>query len=360
MRLLSFWSAVSRSSVPTMSRAGLTNLIQRLLLSNRGPTAVFPAREISPGKAAHAGGRDGGYVVFDDPIAPGSEAIVANIITATRRIPKFRPKLTTGLDLGALRKERARSILIVDDFSGSGKRLLEFGRALKRHSTIRSWQSYHLLDIHIVVYTATKEALAVLRRSYGEGKVHFARPCPTFGNADWSNKQLADVEGLCRKYGRAKSNFALGFMQSRALAVLPWTAPNNLPFILWNSRPSWHSLFEGKVVPSELLELFSRRSEDRPIPTDLSAGAALRLGHVLDAIQLRIRDAGDIAEAKNMSFAEVERLLATGYNLGLIGATGRLTERGLAEWRRRAPERQRIDLPDQDNDYYPSQLRARR
>jgi hypothetical protein len=77
---------------------------------------------------------------------------------------------------------------------------------------------------------------------------------------------------------------------------------------------------------------------------------------VLDAVQLGIKNVGAIADAKNISFAEVERLLSTGRNLGLIGSTGRLTDRGLAEWRRRVAERPTMHLPDRDDDYYPSQI----
>ena len=342
-------------------RAGLTALLQRLLVSIQEPVAIFPAREILPvGAAGHAAGRNGKYVVFDDPMAPGSEAIISNIITSTRRMPEFGSRLTTSLGLAKLREERVRSIFIVDDFSGSGKRLLDFRRALTRHATIRSWQSYHLLDVHVVVYMATKEAVSALRQSYGKDNVHFAQPCQTFHNADWSNEQFSNIEELCKKYGKANKKFALGFKKSRTLAVLPWTAPNNLPFVLWKINPGWHSLFEGKVVPNELLKLFGREPEDRPNPTDLSIGAAKRLGHVLDAIQLRIKDTAHIAEAKNMSFAEVERLRNVGHALGLIGLTGRLTESGLAEWRRRALEHRRMVLPNHDSDYYPSQLRVGR
>lgn len=330
-----------------------------LLPQLAGPVAAFPAREVPPGESAHAQGREGRYQLLE-PGLPGSEAILGNILTGVLRQGGDAVGLLDGHDLEDLRAHKAKTILLVDDFSGSGSQLIKFHKALRRHKTIRSWISYHLIDFHVLAYAATDKAARLLRRRFGEDNVHIIRACPTFEGAGWTPEQRAEVETLCRtSAGRRNKNWALGYRDSRALIAFEHTAPNNLPYILWKVATGWNSLFEYKGVPNDLLRLFTMRPDPPREPLVGSAGAE-RLGQTIDLLGRRVFGAGNIAEVLRVSIAEAERLLRLAYSLGLTNARHRLTDAGRSELKRwRAAHPVRV-LPNRDEPYYPQQLRAER
>lgn len=340
-------------------RRELGDLIARVVASVPAPVAAFPAREVSKGLAAHGEGRDGTYNLLE-PGLPGSEAIVGSILTGvSRRHPKVSNLLVTH-DLVTLRDRKVRTFLLVDDFSGSGKRLVDYHRALLRHPTVRSWTSLGLIEFHVVAYAATKLAARLLRKRFGGGRVHFARACPTFASAGWTPEQLSEVEALCRSSaGRRRRDWALGFRDSRALIAFEHTAPNNLPFVLWKVADGWNSLFEFKGVPSDLLRLFTMRPGPVREPLAGSAGAR-RIGQIIDLLGHRVRNVGDIAEVTAISIDEVSRLLVLVQELGLAGANLRLTDAGRIELKRWRTAHAIRELPDRSDPYYPHQLRAER
>lgn len=330
-----------------------------LLPDLAGPVAAFPAREVSPAESAHAEGRAGRYQLLEAGL-PGSEAVLANILTAVLREGGGSAGLLGSHDLESLREHKVRTILLLDDFSGSGGQLIKFHKAIRRHKTIRSWTSYRLIDFHVLAYAATDKAARLLRRHFGDDKVHILRACPTFEGAGWTLEQRTEVEALCRdSAGRRKKNWALGFRASRALIAFEHTAPNNLPYILWKVAPGWHCLFRCKGVPNDLLRLFTMRPDPPREPLIGSAGAA-RLSQTIELLARRVYDAGNIAEVLRVSIAEAERLLRLAHSLGWTNARHRLTDAGRAELKRwRAAHPVRV-LPNRDEPYYPKQLRAER
>ncbi|WP_157220414.1 phosphoribosyltransferase-like protein [Flavisphingomonas formosensis] len=333
-------------------RRELGTTMLELLPTLAGPVAAFPAREVPPENPAHAEGRAGPYLLLE-PGLPGSEAVLANILTGVLRQGGDTVGLLDGHDLHHLREHKVRTILLLDDFSGSGSQLIKFHKALRRHKTIRSWISYHLIDFHVLAYAATEKAARLLRRRFGDAKVHIVRACPTFDGAGWTPEQRSEVEALCRaSAGRRNKNWALGYRDSRALIAFEHTAPNNLPYILWKVATGWNSLFEYKGVPNDLLRLFTMRPEPPHEPLVGSAGAA-RIGQTIDLLGRRVHDAGNIAEVLRVSIAEAERLLRLAQSLGLTNARHRLTDAGRAELKRwRAAHPVRV-LPNRDEPYYP-------
>lgn len=339
-------------------RSGLGQKIRELLTSVPRPVAAFPAREVTPPQSAHEFGRNGSYELLP-PGLPGSEALIGNILTGISREQAYKNTLLTDLGIPSLRRRRVRTLLLIDDFSGSGKRLIDFGKAIRRHKTIRSWSSYHLITIHVVAFAATNEAARLLRSYFGSDRVHLVRACPTFDSTGWPHDLRYAVETLCHDFAGTRRKMALGFRDSRALIAFEHTAPNNLPYVLWRTGGSWSPLFEQKAVPQDLLPLYLPSSRAGVLLSIGEAGAA-RLGQLLNVLDRRVRDDGYIAEATNFSYAEVERLVALALELGLIGPTRRLTDAGRAELRRWRTRHPTLELPNNDTLYYPTQLRAGR
>lgn len=349
-------------------RRELGDLVQHLAATLPGPIATFPAREIPKGESAHGAGGDGGYAIIE-PALPGSEAIIANMLKGVQRQPASAQAVLPALDLPLMRCRKVRTILLVDDFSGSGSRLLKYELALRRHATVRSWASGGYLDFHVVAYAATEVAILRLERRFGTSNVHILHPCPTFAGAGWSPEQLVEVEALClggrretrrpRRRGRQTFDFTFGFENSRALIAFEHTAPNNLPLVMWKTGEAWNSLFEGKAVPRDLLSLFTMMPGP---PREPHAGAegSKRLGMVVELLKHRVKSPSRIAEATGVSMAEAGRLLMLAKSLNLVGPSGRLTDMGMAELARRCGAQPKLDLPNRDNFYYPTQLRAER
>lgn len=118
-------------------RRELGDLVQHLASVLPGPIATFPAREVARGKPAHGDGRDGGYAIIE-PALPGSEAIVAKLLKGVQRQPASAQFVLPALDLPLMRSRKVPTVLLVDDFSGSGSRLLGYELSLRRHATVRS------------------------------------------------------------------------------------------------------------------------------------------------------------------------------------------------------------------------------
>lgn len=344
-------------------RRELGDLVAGLVARLPGPVAAFPAREVASEDSAHEEGRLGGYQLLP-PGMPGSESVIANILTGITRRPHITAdEMLPDLSLPSLRDKKVRTILLVDDFSGSGSRILKFHSALLRHPTIASWNSLHLIDVHVAAYFATDVAMDALGERFSKEKIHVVRACPTFERQGWTEEQLVEVEELCRKHvpkvRRGRPDYALGYGDSRALIAFEHTAPNNLPKILWQVRPDWHSLFEFKSVPSDLLTLFTMFPAPPQEPLAGSSGAQ-RLGDVLELLARRIRDAHAIAAHGDISLSEVHRLLNLLQSLGYAASGLRLTEAGRAELKRQRDANPPLVLPNRDDPYYPQQLRAER
>lgn len=339
-------------------RRDLDQLVVGLVETLPNPIAVFPSREVEKSDSAHGEGREGDYPMFDRGF-PGSEGVVGNIVAAIQRRPWAKGRLLGHPDLETLRDGKVRTILLIDDFSGSGKRLLDFERALRRHPTIRSWASYKLITFHVALYAATDQALRLLRRRFGEDRVHIVRPCPTFATMTWTPEQLAEVEQLCTDFATKKKPMALGFKKSRAMIAFEHTAPNNLPFVLWRMGGEWKPLFEQKYVPPDLLRLFTM-APSRPHEPQPGSDGAERLGQVLDRLAHRVNKADRIATELDMSMREARRLLKLVRDLSLVDSKAKLTDTGLIELRRWRAAHPIRELPNNSEAYYPRQLRAGR
>jgi NAD(P)-dependent dehydrogenase (short-subunit alcohol dehydrogenase family) len=82
-----------------------------------------------------------------------------------------------------MRAARCRTILLVDDFSGSGDQIIRFWRGFKAHPTLRSWLSYHRIACHVAVFAATQVARKKLERIAGRTRRREHRYCRKDGGA---------------------------------------------------------------------------------------------------------------------------------------------------------------------------------
>lgn len=360
-------------------RNGLVRLISRLPNKAKKPIALVPVREMATGQNYFGPDKNASPRLLNSGSFPGSEGIVANVLGALRRQDGNEGPFVAAPSLKNMRAARCRTVLYVDDFSGSGKRILDFHRSFMASKTIKSWKSYGLVKFHVAVFAATPHAREVLKFTFGNQNVHVVQSCPTFSSQHWTPDELAEIRSLCAPHNEKGAPF--GFRETGALLAFTHTAPNNLPAVLWKQVPQWHSFFEGKAVPSDILPLFGRpRREFRIQQALLAMGqktlstgswrkfAGEMIGEtvlVLAAIASRKRTIGEIAAASALTEQDVSHLIDLCRRWGLISPNSlHITDTGLAELRharslRSSPPKQK-ELPMPPTPYYPTQLRVGR
>ena len=110
---------------------------------------------MTSGQAYYKGDRNSKPQLLASNSFPGSEAIVANFASTLRRAKESRGPFVASPSLRNMRDAKCRTVLLLEDFSGSGDRVLKFYEAFRRHKTIQSWLSYHLIEIHVAVFSTT-------------------------------------------------------------------------------------------------------------------------------------------------------------------------------------------------------------
>lgn len=261
-------------------RSGLQKIARTISEQVPRPIALIPVRALSQGQQYYGSDRNAQPRLLLSGSLPGSEAIVANIITGLRRQDESLGPFVASPSLRNLREARCRSIAFIDDLCGSGERMRAFYEGVRKHPTLLSWKSYRLIQYHAVAYAMTQAARLRLTKFFGKDFVHPYRSCPSFDNQHWTKEEKERIEDICRRYANTRIAVnPLGYGEARALIVFSHCAPNNLPVILWQrdgpSTARWHPFFDDKAVPDEFGPLFGQP------PNDKRATAGLkRLGQV--------------------------------------------------------------------------------
>ena len=366
-------------------RADMMALIEGLAKSLPPTIALIPVRELNAAQKYYRGtDRNAKPSVLASNSFPGSEAIVANLAGGLRRAKGSAGPFVAAPSLPNMRAAKCRTILFIEDFSGSGKRIMDFDRGFRRHPTIRSWLSLKWVEIHVALFAATEKARRRLVAHFGEDRVHVHRICPTFSSRPWTGKEHLAVEALCRKYHSPRQDIgAYGYGNSRGLMAFAHSVPNNLPPILWQQRgrkgTSWSSFFQGQAVPTELLSLFGdaapearaegsllRLGQQRLARGDWRAGGgeeATRILLVLAALSRRPARISTVMDLTGLAHSEVKTILNALRAWGLAGETLRLTDAGLKELQHVKGIRLRDAIPDlqgSSEPYYPRSLRVGR
>lgn len=200
--------------------------------------AFFPNTEI--GRATGPGIQP--VVVDPQRQSVGSEGIVAALITKFCAAHRSTTLSHPGPD--DLRVHRARKIVLVTDFIGSGERMRKMLDAFWNVATIRSWASYKLISFEVVCYSATDRGQSLVQYHATKPIVRTFAACPTLREA-FEGMKLKEIEALCFKYPK-KSREWLGFHGTGSLIAFSHGIPNNAPAIFHSSRGGWRPLFVGR------------------------------------------------------------------------------------------------------------------
>lgn len=366
-------------------RVGLLDKLNEIRDLPRKPILALPIRSLRDFT-----GSQPNSIVYEDFLphaeisaTPGSEAIAANIIRDMIGIRSTSSEfLHPTSSIADLRANRCRTLLLVDDYSGSGSACINYVKSWLRNSTIRSWRSFGWLEIHVLLFAASSLAAKRIKRTNIVDRLHIVEPAADFDNSSWKGDEIRSAVDLCDRYTQPRRRArgeALGYKSSKGLFVMQHTVPNNLPAIFLQTRgpknEDWDALFPGRTFPTALqrkLAGYKARSDftplaqafpDRALLEALIAEGRIPEGPYLMVLSLIAGHSGTdetIAGILSVSTIQIRDIRVALRGWGLIDAKNHLTDAGWETLRqaRMRPRHVRFGLIGKDDPYYPQQLRG--
>jgi hypothetical protein len=366
-------------------REGLYSHLEELVGSGalETPAVVFPERSLSDfGLSAEQSKSAAAYRDFDPggPIAvtPGSEAFVGMALRdllSAERGRRDSSWIAPSAGLEEMRRQRCRSLVLVTDYMGTGNQVLKLVQALGRNRTIRSWLSFNWIQIHVVAFAASPEAIRRVRKDKDVSSASTVEAAPTFETAPWEPEVREAIVELCELKCGVNPRWALGFDESGGLFVTERGAPNNLPAVFWQDPRGWVPLFESRIVPVEFARQVGDYRDVEPLPEFAERLGQLRLGRnqrlsymrktsrsLLKALILLgdgRRDIATLAAELGGDLAEAESLVGFLEQMQWVDSAGAITALGREEIaaNRRGLRRTTAGLTGSDDPYYPQSVR---
>lgn len=344
-----------------------------------GKIALYGARELDTKKSEAVFDKTGDGVNATPRGADiGSEGRVASIIRtlANNRPDSFlnHPSVTT------LRNEKCRHVLFIDDFIGSGKRIISYVTSFFCNPSVRSWKSYHLFETSVIAYSGTPKGLQNLARSKYKLNVQIERSCPTLDGLLWDRKKRKALTQLCLDYGKKlKLRFPLGYGDVGALLVFEHSCPNNCPQLLWFTpkKNTWVPMFPKKTIDTELRTMFPPAITSGNDTAMLLAAGQQRMAAtlqqqlqgplpaswltVLALFSTRARRLDAVESATKFNSIQAADVIEKCVTAGLVDQNWRLTDAGRRELSaaRKLNAAKEKTLPNPINEvYYPTSLRS--
>ncbi|MGC3958423.1 MAG: hypothetical protein QM813_10930 [Verrucomicrobiota bacterium] len=243
--------------------------------------------------------------------------------------------------------KRVRHILLLEDFVGSGQRVNEFWDLWMLSPTIRSWHSYHRIELWIAGYAIHDVGLEAMHEH-----ITFLRPDHVRFDLRLSaqtNYWPEAVVELCERNAKRTELpiYPMGMGHLGVPLVFQHGCPDNCPTILWKHGKTFEALFPGRGIPPDLHQCFSsatdcgrtsqllwdaerhrgalsliREMEGRKrSPQYVELIAVLSLLH-------RGYAAANLNKVMTLKTSHIHSLLTTGQEMGLVNGENLLTDFG--------------------------------
>lgn len=366
----------------TSARARLLDLLRTEISTAQktGTVWVIPAMDTGDIRSANHLHQNEPLVAFENfepgmdiPSMPGSEGLIGHLL----RDVQGKGVLSSTTPISVLRNKKLRTIIMVTDTIETGAQVAKYVRALLRNPTLKSWRSFHWIELKIVAYAVSREGEKALSHLGNLDSLRFIRRAPTIRSLPWPTDTIADAISLCRRYGRGPA--VLGYGDQASLFGFQDRVPNTVPRIFRQTGADWAPLFEGRggrLVPTGVIgELLD--SSEAPVAHD-DVVAAVRQERLSISIHKQQRESNrDILAALALLRASPERASLLGLALDLTQAevsalldylvsqgwtsdSHSLTQSGIAELaagKRKLRRVERRPSPVNPQPYYPESLR---
>jgi hypothetical protein len=312
------------------------------------------------------------------PVTPGSEGFLGNVVSdlAGSKPGDDASWLHPASSLQQLRDAKCRSIILISDYSGSGRQITQYARALARNATLRSWHSGRVVKVYAVAFAASEIAIRNVDRETYLESFTFEMVALSFSSASWSDAERQIIHRLCEEYAFAdRRSEALGYRNSKGLFATDSTVPNNLPVILRQTGNGWRPFFDERVMPPELLSSIVGYAPEARRDVILTGLRQPRLLEAMSSVSrsreqelllmiLGLASKGapqltGIAGALSLNLEEARSLVAFLQSSALLDENHRITVRGRHELAvaKQKPRKSAAILEPSDEAYYPKSLR---
>lgn len=345
------------------------------------PTAFYAIREVDPSDSyfdVYTDSATGEIDALASGADHGSEARIAAII---RNFCKTDPRnLLNHPTLDQMRTKKCRTIILVDDFIGSGERTKEFIAAFWSDPTITSWHSLGYIKIVVVAYSGTDRGVRVVKRHKAKPVIILERSCPTYTEMPWGKQLRKSVMDVCKIYGSKTTAgyWWKGYGDGMAALVFEHGCPDNTPAILWapdEPAKPWQPLFPNRAILAGEQSVFPPEiARGDPIVTLVDvgqkklaqAGQLVRRGKLGETILLILsllakgqRKESALGFATGLNQNQCAEIIDRCIRWGFVTSSRRITARGHAELQAARKNRKIRSTPPEKGgeDYFPQQLR---
>ncbi len=301
----------------------------------------------------------------------GSEGPVATLISKYSKDSAHQALSHPGPD--ALRSNKIRTIVIVTDFIGSGRRISEMLDAFALVASLQSWKSYGLLSFEVVCYSGTEWGLYVVQKHSLRPKVRSHIACPVIDEA-FSGSELGAVKLLCQNYWKKQPRFPFGFNNTGSLIAFSHGIPNNAPPILHSEAGGWTPLFPSRSTSAAGIDSVANSSaalarnsekvlgirEARRVLADPEGEIWTHTMLVMDAVRHGVRTSKSLSARTHLPNDRIEEVLEITKRAGWVTPRNTLTRLGWRELRKpRFFEEEEAKIAISGGGiYFPTQLRA--
>jgi len=372
-------------SLTLVSHSQFERSLQRILESEvverEAPVAFFAVREVDAGVSyfEKCTNSDSGEIdALVHGADHGSEARIASII---RNYCKTSPgTLLNHPTIKRMRSSRCRTIILVDDFIGSGKRTSDFIQSFWCSHSVTSWRSLKYIRFIVVAYSGTDAGIRRVKKHKARPEIVIERGCPSFKHMPWRRQVIEQVRSVCQRYGKktCKKRFSLGFLSVMGSMVFEHGCPNNAPAILWapsTDKKPWSALFPDRVILAGEKSAFPPEiTRQDPVRTLLDvgqkglakSGALMRRGKTGETILIILaliakgqRRQIALSYATGLSELDCLRIVEKCIKWEFITQSRRITQKGRAELMAARQFKDRSSkIPERGEEcYYPTQLR---
>lgn len=360
---------------------GIQRRLEETASSQTTPMAFFAVHEVDINESYFSQSKrenKEGINALSQGVDHGSEARIAAII---RNFCKLNPKNRLNHpDIEAMRSARCKTIILVDDFLGSGDTVLKFIKSFLRDTSFASWHSLKYVRFMVITYAVTDRGIHAVKRHKTQPNINFIRYAPSFYNTIYNERKRASIVRVCEHYGAKTSRrkMSLGYRETMGTIIFEHGCPNNAPAILWapkTKQKPWEPLFPNRSILSDEKSIFPPEVYGRDlqaslldvgqptlaesIPSPVTGNINENTLLVLAFIAKGQRELSTLCFATGLDERRCMRVVDRCIRKNLISKTKRLTPKGKAELdalRRRKGST--LGVPEIGEEYYhPSQLR---
>lgn len=372
-------------SLTLVSHSEFERVTQQTLEStsaaNEHPIGFFAVREINRARSYFEQSTDLDSGQVNALVAGTDHGSEARVVASIRNFCKTSSgRLLNHPGLVEMRRKKCRTVVLVDDFIGSGKRTSEFIDAFWADPTFVSWLSLNYVRIVVVAYSGTGTGIKRVENHKAKPTLVIERLCPNLKEMPWGQALRSAVVDVCKRYARrtSKKRFWDGFGHELAALVFEHGCPNNAPAILWappTAAKPWVPLFPNRVIMAGEKSVFPYeivRSDALVTMLDIgqnklaSSGQLIRRGEIGEVILIVLaliakgqRRQSTLSFATGRNRQTCAEIMQRCVKWGFLTPSFRLTDMGRAELAAAKVQGKAYAgvLERGDANYFPQQLR---